>query len=230
LLLFTLILIINKENKKKLKSRLTFNGLVGICQRSKAKAKEATGTMDSIKAGTLVLYTNDLGMMDKDTWSGVVTRVDHTRRAASGYSWAWVTFDGIVVPDANKQGIQLQAGSDMVNFDKLSVRQPAPDDDIKRALWSAKVAAYDAQQKANAALDRYTKMESYSHFRVGQTVIWHHMVAMGWGPNPDIYMPYIGTIMSLNLSTVSAVVKGVPQKQSGIPMTATTGLAGLQLA
>jgi hypothetical protein len=73
-------------------------------------------------------------------------------------------------------------------------------------------------------------MESYSHFRVGQTVIWHHMVAMGWGPNPDIYMPYIGTIMSLNLSTVSAVVKGVPQKQSGIPMTATTGLAGLQLA
>jgi len=179
--------------------------------------------METIKAGTPVLYTHDIG-----TWSAVVTKVDHTRRAASGYSWAWITFDGIVVPDACKQGIQPQSNSDMVNFDKLTVRQPAPDDDIKCALWSAKVAAYDAQQKANAAAAHCAKLESYSHFRVGQTVTWHHLVAMGWGPNPDYYMPYIGTIMSLNLSTVSAVVKGVPQKQSGFPMTATVSLAGLQ--
>lgn len=187
----------------------------------------AMDTMEAIKSGTLVLYTDHPG-----TWSAIVTKVDHTRRATSGYSWAWITFDGIVVPDACKQGIkgvQPHSNSDMVNFDRLTVRQPAPDDDIKRALWSAKVAAYDAQQTANVALDHNTKMESYSHFRVGQTVTWHHLVAMGWGPNPDIYMPYTGTIERLDLSSFSAVVKGVPQKQSGFPITVTIGLGGLQL-
>lgn len=189
--------------------------------------------MDAIQPGTLVLYTHGPNQEGAGTWSGVVTQVNHTRRHLPwGASWAWITFDGVVVPENCAQGIKgIQPHSNwyQADFDKLTVRQPSPDDDAKRTVWAAKVAAHDDLKKAQAAAAHAAKMESYSHFRVGQRVSWYHLVTMGWGPQPDIYRTYTGTIDSIDLHGLSAVVTTNAHFTSGAPFIATVGLAALTL-
>jgi hypothetical protein len=185
--------------------------------------------MDAIKPGTLVLYTHSPAQQGAGIWSGVVTEVDHSKRHEP---CARITFDGIVVPEAcaaGIKGVQPQSNWLEVDFDKLTVRQPGPDDDAKRIVWAAKVSAYDSLKKAQAAVAHAATMESYSHFRVGQRVSWPHLVAMGWGPEPDSYRTYIGTIDSIALPELKAVVTGAPLVGTGATMTHTTGLAALTL-
>ena len=156
-------------------------------------------TVHTIYAGIPVLYTNIDSSPGAGTWSGVVAKVNHgSRHRDMGTSWAWVDFDGIVVPEACVHGIAGPQGlkRSKVDFDKLTVRTPGPDDTTKCAIWTAKVAAYDAQQLALIAANKVAAMELYSHFRAGQHVSWQQSSAV----------IYNGTIESVDLSNLCAVV------------------------
>lgn len=171
-------------------------------------------TVDTIYAGIPVLYTNNGSAPGAHTWSGVVAKVDHgSRHRDMGTSWAWIDFDGIVVPEACAHGIAGPQGlkRSKVDFDKLTVRTPGPDDTAKRAIWTAKVAAYDAQQLALIAADKVATMELYSHFRTGQHVSWKQNVGICPGRMQPSAVIYNGTIESVDLPNLCAVVVSTPK-------------------
>jgi hypothetical protein len=159
-------------------------------------------TVNFIKSGTQVLYTNG-----NETWSGVVTRVDHgARHFDMGTSWAWVKFDGIVVPESYAHGICGPGGISKckVDFDKLTLRQVGPDDESKRAIWAARVAAHDAQLLAISAAAKADAMELYSYFRPGQHVSWNIQ-------EEKRETMYSGIIETVDLANLCATVTGSPK-------------------
>jgi len=182
--------------------------------------------MDTITPGAKVLYHNTSPCLGGGVWSGIVTRVAHLSSLGLPI-WAWVTFDGIVVPDNCAHGIAgpcMGRAWDTVQMKDLTLRQPCIDDAEKAALWATKVAALDEQKRlsyvAAKQAEKEAQMAACSHFRVGQTVTWRHMVAMGWGPQPDLYATYAGTITAIDLPALMAVVMGAPQRHYGSPMHA----------
>jgi hypothetical protein len=175
---------------------------------------------DTITRGTKVLYHNDSTCLGGGVWSGVVTRVSGGNLGPP--VWAWVTFDGIVVPDNCAHGIAgpcMGFNWDTVQIQHLTVRQPCIDDAVKAALWAEKVRALNEQERSTYAaakqVEKAAKMAAFSHFRAGQTVTWRHMVAMGWGPQADVYATYAGTITAIDLAALTADVMGAPQRHDG---------------
>ena len=153
--------------------------------------------------GSLALYTILDGAWAGTTWSCLVTEVELTQR------WAWIIFDGCVTPEGCA-AVWPEIGHSraMVAYGQLKPREASPDDGAKRAVWEAKMAAHVAEQKAIQAAAHAAKMESYSHFRVGQTVSWRHLIGGGGCGQPECYLPYTGTIMSIDLHALKVVIKG----------------------
>jgi len=172
-----------------------------------------------INTGSPVIYNHPLG-----DWSAVVTKIDHAKR------WAYLTFDGILVPENYKIGIpspndSIFASADaIVPCDRLSTRAPAEDDDLKRANWRSKVVAYATKIKTQDAAIRTAEKESYSHFQLGQHVTWSQMTGSG---HTDTYTNYAGTIEKIDLSALVAVVKGSPLDNLNNQLTVTARLGSL---
>jgi hypothetical protein len=180
--------------------------------------------LETIVPGTCVLYTHSKDLQGGGTWSAVVVEVNHRRRLRYG-SWAVIRFDGVVVPAAcahGVKGVQPQTNTLDVDFDKLVVRVPEAGDDAKRAVWAAKVMAHDARATADKLAAHAATMESYMHLHAGMSVTWKQLTGMGWGPQPDSYALYSGTIVSIDLHKLMAQVS-----RAESPSDYSVSLAGL---
>ena len=179
----------------------------------------------AIQPGSLVLY-NAPGQ--GDDWIALVSKVDHVRG-----SWAFFTFQFPLHPEACPPGLSWPGAisSNMAAFKYIKPAPPMTAATVatNTAVWAAKVAANEAQAKAKRAADHAAEMESYRHFRAGMRVSWSHLAAGGWGPQPDIRVPYTGTIVSVDLDKVSATVEGKPMQGRTAVLTEIIYLGALTL-